>query len=67
MPEKQLVSVLPLFYHRDLHRFTRGQRLDASGSRRTCRMAISRNAGSLPDFPEFAQAVTYGVPGTPGS
>src|SRR5271157_4411245 len=30
-------------------------------------MAISRNAGSLlalPDFPEFAQAVKYGVPGT---
>ena len=30
-------------------------------------MAISRNASSLlalPDFPEFAQAVRYGVPGT---
>src|SRR5271165_2744199 len=27
--------------------------------------AISRNASSLPDFPEFAQAVRYGVPGTP--
>ena len=32
--------------------------------RRACRMAISRNACSLPDFPEFAQAVRYGVPGT---
>src|SRR5271157_3077193 len=33
-------------------------------------MAISRNACSLvalPDFPEFAQAVRYGVPGTPTS
>ena len=39
--------------------------LNASGSRRACRMAISRNACSLPDFPEFAQAVRYGVPGTP--
>jgi len=27
--------------------------------------AISRNARSLPDFPEFVQAVRYGVPGTP--
>jgi len=26
--------------------------------------AISRNASSLPDFPEFAQAVRNGVPGT---
>jgi hypothetical protein len=28
-------------------------------------MAIGRNACSLLDFPEFAQAVRYGVPGTP--
>ncbi len=28
-------------------------------------MAISHNARSLLDFPEFAQAVRYGVPGTP--
>ncbi len=28
---------------------------------RACRMAISRNASSLPDFREFAQAVRYGV------
>jgi len=27
-------------------------------------MAISRNSCSLLDFPEFAQAVSYGVPGT---
>jgi len=43
----------------------RPETLNASGSRRACRMAISRNASSLPDFPEFAQAVRYGVPGTP--
>ena len=44
--------------------------LNASGSRRACRMAIRRNACSLlalPDFPEFAQAVRFGVPGTPGT
>ena len=42
--------------------------LNASGSRRACRMATRRNACSLlafPDFPEFAQAVRYGVPGSP--
>jgi len=42
--------------------------LNASRSRRACRMAIRRNACSLlalPDFPEFAQAVGYGVPGNP--
>ncbi len=29
-------------------------------------MGISRNARSLTDFPEFAQAVRYGVPGIAG-
>jgi len=38
--------------------------LNPSFFRRACRMAISRNAFSLLDFPEFAQAVRYGVPGT---
>src|SRR5208283_4077810 len=41
--------------------------LHASGSRRACLMPISRNARSLvalPDFPESAQAVRHGVPGT---
>ncbi len=41
--------------------------LNASRSKRACRMAIRRNACSplaLPDFPEFAQAVRCGVPGT---
>jgi len=38
--------------------------LNASRSKRGCRMAIRRNACpllALPDFPEFAQAVRYGV------
>ena len=38
--------------------------LNASGSRRACRMAISRNAYSLlalPDFPEIGPVVRYGV------
>ncbi len=42
--------------------------LDATGSKRACRTDIRRNARSplaLPDFPEFAQAVRCGVPGTP--
>src|SRR5208283_3052767 len=42
--------------------------LNASRSKRACRMAIRRNACSLlalPDFPEFAQAVGHGVHGTP--
>jgi len=29
-----------------------------------CRVAISSNACALSDFPEFAQSVRYGVPGT---
>ncbi len=41
--------------------------LNPSFFRRACRMAISRSACSLLDFPEFAQAVRYGVPGTPGT
>jgi len=44
---------------------SRPETLNASGSRRACPMAIRRNARSLLDFPEFAQAVRYGVPGTP--
>jgi hypothetical protein len=48
-----------------LNILSRPETLNASGSRRACRMANSRNASSLPDFPEFAQAVRYGVPGTP--
>jgi len=44
---------------------SRPETLNASGSRRACRMAISRNACALPDFPAVAQAVRYGVTGTP--
>jgi hypothetical protein len=33
-----------------LNILSRPETLNASGSRRGCRMAISRNAGSLPDF-----------------
>ena len=46
---------------------SRPEALNASGSKRACRMAISRNACSLlalPDSPEFARAVRHGVPGT---
>ena len=42
--------------------------LNASHSKRASRMAIRRNACSLlalPDFPQFAQVVKYGVRGTP--
>ncbi len=39
--------------------------LNPSLFRHACRMAIGRNACSLPDFPEFAQTVRYGVSGTP--
>ena len=40
-----------------LNILSRPEALNASASKRACRMAISRNASSLPDFPEFAQAV----------
>jgi hypothetical protein len=49
---------------RPLSILSRPQTREASGSRRLCRISISLNARSLPDFPKFAQAVTYGVPGT---
>jgi len=44
---------------------SRPEALNISGSGRACRMAISRKACFLPDFPEFTQAVRYGVSGTP--
>ena len=51
-----------------LNILSRPEALNASASRRACRVAISRNASSLPDFPEFARAVGYGVPETlPGT
>ncbi len=57
--------ILPLAAAQPLNILPRPEALNASGSRRACRMAISRNACFLPDFPEFTQAVKYGVPGTP--
>jgi hypothetical protein len=38
-----------------LNILSRPETLNASGSRRACRMAISRNARSLPDFTEFVK------------
>jgi len=49
---------------------SRPEVINASRSKRACRMAKRRNACSLlavPDFSEFAQAVRYGVLGTPPS
>ena len=61
-------SVLPRSPPSDRRPFSRGRRRSTPvAPGRACRMAISRNARSLlalPDFPEFAQAVRYGVPGT---
>ncbi len=57
----------PLAATQSLNILSRPETLNASGSGRAYRMAISRNASSLPDFPESAQAVRYGVPGTPGT
>jgi len=57
----------PLAAAPPLNILSRPETLNASGSRRACRMAISRNACSLPDFPEFTQAVRFGVPGTPAA
>ncbi len=57
----------PLAAAQPLNVLSRPETLNASGSRRACRSSISRNARSLPDFPGFAHAVRYGVPGTPES
>ena len=56
---------LPLRRGSPVDRSLVAKALNASGFRRACSMAISRNARSLLDFPEFAQAVRYGVPETP--
>ena len=47
--------------HSSLDRSLVAKALNPSLFRRACRMAISRNSCSLLDFPEFAQAVKYGV------
>ena len=65
-PAEKSIRFSPLAAAQPLSILSPPETLNASGSRRACRMAISRNASSLPDFPEFAQAVRYGFPGTPG-
>ncbi len=57
--QESRVSVPDTFF---LNILLRPETLNASAFRRACRMAISRNASSFPDFPEFAQAVRYAVP-----
>jgi len=52
--QESRVSVPDTFFSA-LNILSRPETLNASGSRRACRMAISRNASSFPDFPEFAQ------------
>ena len=67
IPAEKSIRFSPLAAVQPLTILSWPEALNASGSRRACRMAISRNACSLvalPDFPEFAQAVRYGVPGT---
>jgi len=66
IPAEKLIRFSPLAAAQPLNILSRPETLNASGSRRARRMGISRNARSLPDFPEFVQAVRYGVHGTPG-
>src|SRR5271157_1633583 len=64
IPAEKSIRFSPLAAAQPLNILSRPETLNASGSRRACRMAIRRNACSLlalPDFPEFAQAVRYGV------
>ncbi len=68
IPADKLIRFFPLAAAQPLTILSWPEALNASRSRRACRMAIRRNACSLlalPDFPEFAQAVKYGVLGTP--
>ena len=67
IPAENPIRSPPLAAARPLIILSWPEALNARGSRCACRMAISRNACSLPDFPEFAQAVRYGVPGTPSA
>jgi hypothetical protein len=68
IPAHKSIRSFPLAAAHPLTVLSWPEALRASGSRRACRMHIGRNACSpvaLLDFPEFAQAVRYGVPGTP--
>jgi len=53
-PAEKPIRFSPLAAAQPLNILSRPETLNASGSRRACQMAISRNACSLPDFPEFA-------------
>jgi len=64
-PAEKTIRFSPLAAAQPLNILSRPQALNASGSRRAYRMAISRNASSLPDFPEFAQAVGMVSPELP--
>ena len=67
IPADKSIRSFPLAAAHPLTVLSWSEALHASGSRRACLMHISRNACSLvalPDFPEFAQAVRYSVPGT---
>ena len=64
IPAHKSIRSFPLAAAHPLTVLSCPEALHASGSRRACQMHIGRNACSrvaLPDFPEFAQAVRYGV------
>jgi hypothetical protein len=63
----QIHPFLPTRRRSPVDRSLVAKALNPSLFRHACRMATSRNSCSLLDFPEFAQAVGYGVPGTPRS
>jgi|SRR5271157_5421494 len=60
-PAEKSIRFSPLAAVQPLNILSGPETHNASGSRRACRMAISRNPRSPPRFPEFAQAVRYGV------
>src|SRR5271157_5316472 len=68
IPAHKSIRAFPLAAAQPLTILSWQEALNASNSRRACPMHIGRNACSLlalPDFPEFAPEVRYGVPGTP--
>src|SRR5271166_5432783 len=68
IPAHKSIRAFPLAAAQPLTILLWQEALNASNSRRACPMHIGRNACSLlalPDFPEFAPEVRYGVPGTP--
>ena len=63
-PEKS-ICFPPLAAAQPLNMLSRPEAINVHGTKRACRMAISRSACSLYDLPEFAQAVRYGISVTP--